>query len=132
MVSSPPNASTYAAAVVARAELTLCCSPFQLPLLRALGEDSLSLSAVSGEPGYALGYTCRPLGESRIEREFNWLIQVGLLRREVDGQGITDRFRLTPLGREILHNWQRLGAFPPVSCRERLQNRLRRVGAGSF
>ncbi|MEB3174959.1 MAG: hypothetical protein VKN60_07220, partial [Cyanobacteriota bacterium] len=90
---------------------------------------SLSLGAVSGEPGYGLGYTRRPLGESRIEREFNWLIQVGLLRREVDGQGITDRFRLTPLGREILQTWQPLGAFPPASCPERLQNQLRRLGA---
>jgi hypothetical protein len=132
MVSSPPGAPTYAPAVVARAELALRASPFQLGLLRALAQDSLSLGAASGEPGYGLGYTRRPLGESRIEREFNWLIQVGLLRREVDGQGITDRFRLTPLGREILQNWRSLDAWPPTSCRERLQNRLRRVAAGSF
>lgn len=129
MVSSPPDIPTYAPPAAARAELALRASPFQLALLRALAQDSLSLGAVSGEPGYALGYTRFPLGESRVEREFNWLIQVGLLRREVDGQGITDRFRLTPLGRAILQNWQLLGAWPPASCRERLQNQLRRVGA---
>ena len=33
-----------------------------------------------------------------------WLIQVGVLRREVDGQGITDSFRLTPLCRYLLDN----------------------------
>jgi hypothetical protein len=27
---------------------------------------------------------------------------VGVLRREVDGQGITDSFRLTPLGHQLI------------------------------
>lgn len=36
-----------------------------------------------------------------------WLIQVGVLRREVDGQGITDSFRLTPIGRQIVEQFQR-------------------------
>jgi hypothetical protein len=28
-----------------------------------------------------------------------------VLRREVDGQGLTERVRLTPLGREVLAIW---------------------------
>lgn len=34
---------------------------------------------------------------------------MGVLRREVDGQGITDSFRLTPLGRKIIAKWESEG-----------------------
>ncbi len=37
-----------------------------------------------------------------VEAKFRWLIIIGVLRREVDGQGLTSKVRLTPLGREIL------------------------------
>ena len=37
-----------------------------------------------------------------VEATFRWLIAVGILRREVDGQGLTSKVRLTPLGRKIL------------------------------
>jgi len=37
-----------------------------------------------------------------VEAAFRWLITIGVLRREVDGQGLTSKIRLTPLGREIL------------------------------
>ena len=37
-----------------------------------------------------------------LEASFSWMISVGILRREVDGQGLTSRVRLTPLGRQIL------------------------------
>ena len=39
---------------------------------------------------------------SSIESDFQWLIKIGVLRREVDGQGLTSKVRLTPLGRTIL------------------------------
>jgi hypothetical protein len=42
-----------------------------------------------------------------------WLIQVGVLRREVDGQGITDSFRLTPLGRQLMEKYQKLSLGTP-------------------
>ncbi|MCS6813633.1 MAG: hypothetical protein NZ772_08705 [Cyanobacteria bacterium] len=35
-----------------------------------------------------------------------WLIQIGILRREVDRQGLTDSFRLTPLGKRRVNVWQ--------------------------
>lgn len=38
----------------------------------------------------------------QVERYFIWLIKLGVLRREVDGQGLTNRVRLTPLGRIII------------------------------
>ena len=37
-----------------------------------------------------------------LEDCFCWLIVIGILRREVDGQGLTSKVRITPLGREIL------------------------------
>ena len=37
-----------------------------------------------------------------VEKTFLWLIKVGILRREVDGQGLTSKIRLTPLGRKLL------------------------------
>ena len=37
-----------------------------------------------------------------LEDSFRWLIIIGFLRREVDGQGLTSKVRLTPLGRQIL------------------------------
>jgi len=42
--------------------------------------------------------------EKSIESEFIWLIKVGILRREVDGQGLTSKVRITPLGREVFEN----------------------------
>tara|TARA_Y100001968_G_scaffold157459_1_gene143859 strand:- start:623 stop:997 length:375 start_codon:yes stop_codon:yes gene_type:complete len=39
-----------------------------------------------------------------IENDFRWLITIGILRREVDGQGLTSRVRLTPLGRKVVEN----------------------------
>ena len=43
-----------------------------------------------------------------IEIHFLWLIKIGVLRREVDGQGLTSKVRLTPLGRLVLENNQNL------------------------
>ena len=37
-----------------------------------------------------------------LEATFRWLITIGVLRREVDGQGLTAKVRLTPLGRNII------------------------------
>ena len=34
---------------------------------------------------------------------------VGIVRREVDGQGLTDSFRLTPIGRQVIERWENLG-----------------------
>ena len=44
----------------------------------------------------------------KIEQSFLWLIKIGLLRREVDGQGLTDKVRLTPLGKLVLEKKPKL------------------------
>jgi len=47
---------------------------------------------------------------SSIEAAFRWLIIIGILRREVDGQGLTSSIRLTPLGRQMLEQEPELPA----------------------
>ena len=104
-----------------RAERAVCCSPFQIELFRAMGTTSVPLPRIAQQSSVE-HYTGRSLSEGRIERELVWLIKVGLLRREVDGQGITDSFRLTPLGRQLLKKWEHYGALPTPSWRDRLLN----------
>jgi hypothetical protein len=76
-----------------------------LPLRRLFYERSaaepLSSQQVSANPN-----CCRQgLDGDRIEDIFCWLIKLGVLRREVDGQGLTHRVRLTPMGCELLKQW---------------------------
>jgi hypothetical protein len=65
-----------------------------------------------------------PFGTDRAEAHFNWLIRLGVLRREVDGQGLTERVRLTPLGREVLGRYP--GEIPRAGLRERIGENFRR------
>lgn len=110
---------------ITRAERALCCAPFQLTLFTAMKVKSVPLPYIAGEKGREEDYTLKSLSEQRVERELMWLIQVGLLRREVDGQGITDSFRLTPLGRQIVDKWNnQTGYLPQPSWWERVVNRL--------
>ncbi len=86
--------------------------------MRARG---VSIFKVAGHSGVALGYTQRRLTELVAESNLVWLIQVGILRREVDGQGLTDSFRLTPLGLQLVEKWDER-SFPPPSKRDRWAN----------
>ncbi|MDJ0660123.1 MAG: hypothetical protein QNJ42_11625 [Crocosphaera sp.] len=123
--SSPPLNLAYTDRTLTRAERALCCAPFQLTLFTAMKSKSVPLPYIAGEMGVKEGYTLNPLSEQRVERDLMWLIQVGLLRREVDGQGITDSFRLTPLGRHIVAKWNsQNGHLPQPSWWERLVNRV--------
>jgi hypothetical protein len=97
---------TYTASTVARAERSLLCSPFTTGLFIAMRQQSVPLNAIALENGVKHGYTQRPLSELTCYNGLDWLIQVGVLRREVDGQGITDSFRLTPLGHQLIEKYQ--------------------------
>lgn len=82
------------------------CAPFQLQLYATMQDRGVFLGAIAGESGVQNGYSRSPLSEWVVENDLMWLINVGVLRREVDGQGITDSFRLTPLGRQLVGEWQ--------------------------
>ena len=86
---------------------------------------SVPVQAIAGNSGVQHNYTKRPVSELAAENALVWLIQVGLLRREVDGQGITDSFRLTPLGRQIVEQYQGSSLRNP-SWRDRFYNALNR------
>ena len=130
---SPPEKSqssvNYAASTVKRAERALCCSPFQLDLFIDMRSKSVLLPLIASQTGIEQGYVKKLLPETQVENHLMWLIKVGLLRREVDGQGITDSFRLTPLGRKIVARMERVGYVPASSWWDRIRNILSRLRA---
>jgi len=90
-----------------------------------MARESISLGAITGSNGYEKGYTKIVVSLAKAESSLMWFIDVGLLRREVDGQGLTDSFRLTPLGRQLAAKWQeRGGSLPQPSWCDRLQDTL--------
>ncbi len=125
--SLKPKAYTYEAKTITRAKRALSCSPFCLKLFQDMRNQSVPISKIAEETGIKLGYATRAFSEPRTEDKLVWLINVGLLRREVDGQGLTDSFRLTPLGREIVSEWEQSGnKIPAASTIDRLLNWLNR------
>jgi hypothetical protein len=97
---------TYPQETIKRGERSLICSPFNLNLFVAMAADRIAMSEITGEAGIKQGYTKRVMSELAVDNAVVWLIQVGILRREVDGQGITDSFRLTPLGQLLVEKFQ--------------------------
>ena len=115
----------YTKEALKRAERSLICSPFHLNLFMAMTSQSIPLGAIAMDKGVKQNYTNRPLSELSCENALAWLIDVGVLRREVDGQGITDSFRLTPLGYQLIgklkdHN------YPSATLSDRLNDFITR------
>jgi hypothetical protein len=122
----------YPSRTVKRADRAVRCSPFQLHFFQTIRETSVFLSAIASNSGVESGYTRSPVSELVAENSLLWLIKVGVLRREVDGQGITDSFRLTPLGRQLVEKWEREGdKVSAASLCDRIINTLSR-GLGLF
>ena len=79
--------------------------PFNLFLFQSLLEDSLSAENVFLNKSKYLNQEFIFINSSLfIENEFLQLIKIGVLRREVDGQGLTSKVRLTPIGRQVLES----------------------------
>ena len=107
--SEPTVTMTYPESVIRRAQRAVFCSPFYHKLLAEMRTSSVSVPTIAENSGALKGYTQQPLSEVATESELMWLASVGILRREVDGQGLTDSFRLTPLGRRVVEQWQSQG-----------------------
>ncbi|MGB5634339.1 MAG: Npun_F0494 family protein [Waterburya sp.] len=117
----------YAPQTVKRAKVALSCSPFQLKLFKDMRNQSVPIEQIAEAIGIESGYAKQTMRESKTEDELVWLINVGLLRREVDGQGLTDSFRLTPLGRQIIEQWEQSeNKIPAASIAEQIANWLNR------
>lgn len=113
----------YAPQVIKRAKKALSCSPFCLKLFRDMRNQSVPIQSIAGEAGIKSGYATQAFNESKTEAKLVWLINVGLLRREVDGQGLTDSFRLTPLGRNIVGQWEQAeNQIPAATIIDRVYN----------
>ena len=118
---------TYEPTTVKRAKRALSCSPFCLQLFKDMRNQSVPIQQIAETTGIKKGYAIEAYSEARTEDKLVWLINVGLLRREVDGQGLTDSFRLTPLGRAIVSEWeQKQNRIPHASLKDRLFNWLNR------
>jgi hypothetical protein len=115
----------YPTPTLERAVRAVRCSPFQYPLFADMRSQQISLQTIFGPTGVEKHYTQHPLAERVAENDLLWLMQVGLLRREVDGQGLTDSFRLTPLGRELA-TAAHSPAWEPSTLSDRLQNAFSR------
>jgi hypothetical protein len=102
LTSSGPTSQEQRA--LRRAQQALLCLPFRRDFYRQLEQGALSSSQLAGRQDW-LSLSRRRLSAGQAEDHFIWLIQLGVLRREVDGQGLTERVRLTPLGRQLLASW---------------------------
>jgi hypothetical protein len=93
-----------------RAKRALLSSVLTPEATRKMVSASIPLQDFVGALGEQKGYTQRAVRLIEVEDELLWLIRVGFLRREVDGQGITNSFRLTPMGirlcEEMKFSWQ--------------------------
>jgi hypothetical protein len=108
---------------VNRARQAVRCLPFRLAFYQELEQGALSSSQLAAQTDWRR-ISRRRLSANRTEEHLIWLIQLGVLRREVDGQGLTERVRLTPLGREVLAQWPE--EIPAATLLDRLQHGLRR------
>jgi hypothetical protein len=115
----------YTQEALTRAERSLICSPFNLNLFMAMTSQSVQLGAIAMDKGVKQNYTKRPLSELSCENALAWLIDVGVLRREVDGQGITDSFRLTPLGHQLIGKLKNHN-YPSATLSDRLNDFITR------
>tara|TARA_Y100001968_G_scaffold182330_1_gene166937 strand:+ start:94 stop:468 length:375 start_codon:yes stop_codon:yes gene_type:complete len=79
--------------------------PFNFFLFQSLQKMSLSAEDIFVDKSKYLKKEFMFTNSSLfIENEFIKLIRIGVLRREVDGQGLTSKVRITPIGRQVLKN----------------------------
>ena len=110
---------SYSQQTILRAERALICCPFKAALFTKMLEERVGMAEITGKSGIMNDYTIKPMSELVVDNALVWLIQVGILRREVDGQGITDSFRLTPLGRQLAKQTE---TWRTPSWRDRISN----------
>ena len=106
-----------------RARQAMRCLPFRRAFYDKLEHEARSSTQLSSQQNW-MAISRKPLSRSSTEDDLIWLIQVGVLRREVDGQGLTERVRLTPMGRDLLDDWE--GEIPNADAIQVVHHWLRR------
>ena len=95
------------------------CMPFNIAFYNYIQKQGLSAEYVCKNNTEYLNMESNPKTKPEdIEDHFRWLIKIGILRREVDGQGLTSKIRLTPLGRKILQEDPTLPSQKPNKLEE--------------
>ena len=88
-----------------RAQRGIRNCPFNFFLFQTLLDGSLSAQNVFLNKSKYLNQEFMFINSSLfIENEFLKLIKIGVFRREVDGQGLTSKVRITPIGRQVIEN----------------------------
>ena len=91
--------------IINRSRKAIESSPFNFLFYKNLQVNSLSAQVVLDGKSNFIKKEFEFINNSTfIENEFLILIKTGVLRREVDGQGLTSKVRITPIGREVLEN----------------------------
>ena len=89
--------------MIKRAKIAFRCLPFNSKFYETIQKTGLQAeSVVKQKKEFLKNELYEYKNADYIESLFRWLIIVGILRREVDGQGLTSKVRLTPLGRQLL------------------------------
>jgi len=109
---SKPQQNQQAERALRRARRAVRCLPFHLAFYRDLDLEAQSSAQIAAAANWSQ-ISRQRLSANRTEDLLIWLIQLGVLRREVDGQGLTERVRLTPLGRDTIAIWT--DKLPPAS-----------------
>ena len=117
------STTLVSARALKRARQAMRCLPFRRAFYDELEQAALSSTQLSNQQNW-MAISRKPLSRSSTEEDLIWLIQVGVLRREVDGQGLTERVRLTPMGRELLDHWS--GEIPIADAFQVMHHWLRR------
>ncbi len=89
--------------IISRATKAIRCLPFSSDFYKNVQEKGLNAEEVFlDKKQFQVSEAKWFQHANSVEAAFRWLITIGILRREVDGQGLTSKVRLTPLGRQIL------------------------------
>lgn len=106
-----------------RASRSVKCLPFRRRFYEEISVNAMNSKDLCQRNDWQT-LVFAPFGEDRAEAHFRWMIKIGILRREVDGQGLTDRVRLTPLGLKVVQQWA--NEIPRAGLQERLRENFRR------
>ncbi|MFI0402387.1 MAG: Npun_F0494 family protein [Cyanobium sp.] len=106
-----------------RASRAVRCLPFKKRFYEKISKEAMSSKELCENVDWK-EYVFAPFGKDRAEAHFRWMIRLGILRREVDGQGLTNRVRMTPLGIDVINQWAK--EIPRANLRERIQENFRR------
>ena len=115
--------SVFAAKSMLRAKKSVACLPFKRAFYELIDSHAIDSNELCQRiDRQRLAF--ETFRANRAEDHFAWLIQIGVVRREVDGQGLTNRIRLTPMGRAVIKEMPT--EVPRAGIRERIAENLRR------